>query len=165
MNFAPMNKTSLITLTFTLLVSGLSSPALADSGGSPNLPPANVEVMDGDMVVRIRPGITFKASEPFLFSPSGKIALSLNEKGELVCMYAGSDVLWKAGMGAAYARYQSEDGNFCLYDKKDRFVWGTMIHGDHVKHGSIVLSSEGEVIQLDNEGRQVWKSEKKSPNP
>lgn len=156
---------SLILLTFTLSISGLTSRAQADSLGSPNLPPANVEVMDGDMVVRIRPGTTFKASEPFLFSPSGKMALSLNEKGELVCMYAGFDVLWKAGMGAAYAKYQSDDGNFCLYDKNDQFVWGTMIHGDHVKQGSIVLSSKGEFIQLDNEGKQVWKSEKKSPNP
>lgn len=151
------SSSALAATSLAITGSMLLASDIADESTLPIIPEPGVEILDGDMVVRLRPGKKFEAGAPFLFSVSGKMSLQINEQGELTSTYAGADLNWKEGKGGAYVKYQAEDGNFCLYDKNDRFVWGSMIHGDHVKNGSIVLTSHGDLIQYDNAGKEVWR--------
>jgi len=94
-----------------------------------------------------------------LGSPDGGYRLIINFNGKLAITDAKGKEKWSAGGDGTHVEYQAGDGNFCLYDKKKVWKWGTQKFGPNMVDGSVRLTNDGVLEQLDKDGKRVWASE------
>lgn len=94
-----------------------------------------------------------------LRSKNGNWGMIVDNQGSLIITDRSGKPKWTAGKGGSHAEYQATDGNFCFYDKKKNWIWGTQTHGDHMTDGKIRLTDDGVLQQLDKDGKVVWSSQ------
>ncbi len=94
-----------------------------------------------------------------LGSPDGAYRLIIDFSGKLAITDAKGKEKWSAGQDGTHVEYQEGDGNFCLYDKNKVWKWGTQKFGPNIVDGSVRLTKDGVLEQLDKDGKRVWASE------
>lgn len=76
------------------------------------------------------------------------------ENGDLVVKTSNGTLKWSAKQTRGHKAIFQEDGNFCLQDKDNRWVWGTQQFGD-----KLVLENDGRLLQY-NKDKVIWDSSK-----
>jgi len=102
-------------------------------------------------------GILYKGD--ILSSSDGGYRLIIDFNGKLTITDATGNVKWSAGQDGTHVEYQEGDGNFCMYDKNKVWKWGTQKFGPNIVDGSVRLTNDGVLEQLDKDGKRVWASE------
>ncbi len=99
-----------------------------------------------------------------VYSPNKDYYLQINDAGSLVMSSADGTKVWSVGQGGQYFLHQASDGNFCLYDAKDKWKWGTQVYGADAARGSVRVENDGKLVQYKNNGVAAWSSSATLPN-